>query len=93
MSVSFYKLIHIIGIVMLFLSLGATLMHVVAGGARDHSWRRHLAISHGLGLLLIFISGFGMLAKLQIFWPWPGWVIPRDVYLDYFRRFNNPDCP
>jgi hypothetical protein len=35
-------------------------------------------ITHGVGLLLLVVAGFGMLAKLGIYSP-PGWVIGKIV--------------
>ena len=68
---SFYLLLHIAGLVLLTLSLGGMLMHRQSGtGDRP----KMLAIFHGVGLFLILLAGFGMLARLGITWPWPGWV-------------------
>jgi len=38
-----------------------------------------LSIFHGVGLVLLLVAGFGMLARLGIMWPWPGWVIVKVV--------------
>ncbi|MDE2995159.1 MAG: hypothetical protein OXT73_00255 [Bacteroidota bacterium] len=73
---SFYNLLHIAGLVLLTLSIGGMLMHRQSGtGERP----RLLAIFHGVGLFLILVAGFGMLARLGITWPWPGWVYVKVV--------------
>ena len=75
-----YKLIHVLGILMLFLALGGSLVHVINGGLKsDNRWRRAIAIAHGVGLFLILLGGFGMLARIQVNWPWPGWVYVKVI--------------
>jgi hypothetical protein len=69
-----YKNIHFIGIFMVLMALGGLLLHAINGGTRAHAWRKPIAITHGVGLFLILLGGFGMLARLGIFWSWPGWV-------------------
>jgi len=75
MSYEFYKIAHLIGLIMLFSSLGAMLYHSSLGGKKSDTYRKSLAMIHGIGLLFLFVAGFGMLAKLQMHWPWPGWVL------------------
>ena len=64
-----YKLLHLVGVFLLLISLGGQLVHKDLG-----DWRKYLKISHGIGLLLILIAGFGLLARLGIAWPWPLWI-------------------
>ncbi len=72
MSYEFYKVLHIIGIVWLFASLGAQVLWGLNGGTRDdHPDRRLVMMSHGVALLLVFVAGFGMQAKAHL--GWPGW--------------------
>jgi hypothetical protein len=79
MSLSVYKLIHIVGIGMIFLSMGGMSMHALVGGEKQNDWRKPAIIGHGVGMLLILVAGFGMLARLGIHWPWPTWVILKLV--------------
>lgn len=80
MSYQFYKIIHLSGILMIFLALGGVIHHVLNGGSRgDNKWRRTAAITHGIGMLLALVGGFGAAAKLQIHWPWPGWLLTKVV--------------
>jgi len=63
---------------MVFLALGGVTMHVINGGGKDHSWRRPVAITHGIGLLLALVGGFGLLARLGVkYGTLPGWVIAK----------------
>lgn len=72
-----YKNIHLVGIFMVIMALGGVLLHRITGGSQHHTWRKPVAITHGVGMLLILIGGFGMLAHLGTFWPLPGWVIVK----------------
>jgi len=75
MSYEVYKLIHVIGILMLFVALGGLTHYVIGGGNKqDNPWRAQAAMTHGIGLFLILLGGFGMLARLKIGWPWPSWI-------------------
>jgi hypothetical protein len=72
-----YKLVHLLGILMLFLSLGGLILYANDGGAGKQRWRRLLFVTHGTGILLALLGGFGLLARLGIVWPWPGWVAAK----------------
>ena len=79
LAVSVYKNIHLLGVFMVLMALGGVILHHILGGAREHAWRKPVAITHGIGLLLVLLGGFGMLARLGIHWPWPGWVLVKLV--------------
>jgi len=73
MSFQFYKILHFLGMFVLFASIGATAIHMVNGGTRDSNGaRKMVGASHGIALLLILVGGFGMLAKGQL--GMPPWV-------------------
>lgn len=75
---SVYKLIHLTGILMLFLSLGGITMHSIIGGERNHSWRKPVGITNGLGLILTLIGGFGLLARIGVaHGAMPGWAYSK----------------
>lgn len=59
MSYEFYKVLHLISLISLFLSLGM----LIAG---PKSLKKLTLSLHGLALLFLFISGFGLIAKLGI---------------------------
>jgi hypothetical protein len=80
MDISVYKLVHLMGIIMIFLALGSQINYAINGGVTAQNvWRKATGMTHGIGLLLVLVSGFGMLARLGIYWPWPGWVIGKMV--------------
>jgi hypothetical protein len=74
-----YKNIHLIGVFMILMAVGGLLLHCITGGRQEHSWRRPVVVTHGVGLLLVLLGGFGMLARIGIFWSWPGWVMGKII--------------
>jgi hypothetical protein len=64
-SYEVYRLVHLAGIFLTILSLGGLTMR--AFSAAPGTAGRPLALaSHGLGLLLALVGGFGMLAKAKL---------------------------
>ena len=74
MSYAIYKLLHVVGLMLLFLGMGGMLL-----GARAEPDRapRRTAVLHGVGLFVMLLGGFGMMARLGIDWPWPGWLFAK----------------
>lgn len=75
MSVQFYLFLHLFGLVLTVFSFA----YAVAGVATDYKQfvakrRRLTLLLSGLGLLILLVGGFGMLAKLEYAFPWPGWI-------------------
>jgi hypothetical protein len=66
MPIYVYHILHILGLATLFLGFGA--MQSAGEIKPGMKW-------HGIGLVIMLISGFGMLAKLGIFAAMPKWVI------------------
>ncbi len=79
-SYSVYKVMHLLGVLMVFLSLGGVTTHIINGGERQHGWRKQLATTHGLGLLLSLVGGFGLLARMGVMHgAMPGWAVAKIV--------------
>jgi hypothetical protein len=72
MSYQFYKILHFIGLFMIFSGLGGQLLHAINGGDRQHPGRKWLGVMHGVGLLLALVAGFGLIARLQT--GFPAWI-------------------
>jgi hypothetical protein len=73
-----YKILHLAAVLGLFGALGAVAVHAGNGLAREqNALRRSVSALHGLSLLLILVSGFGMLARLDA--GLPGWAIGKLV--------------
>ena len=77
MSLEAYKVIHLFGIFLILISLGGMSLHVANGGTRDYPLRKMMAMSHGIGLLIALIAGFGMLARLQLMNAIPTWAFAK----------------
>ena len=78
MSYETYKLIHMFGIMCLFTGFG--IIATLAFTGQLASKIRGMGFGlHGLGLLLMIFSGFGMAARLQIFQHLPGWLYGKVV--------------
>jgi len=75
MSNLVYETLHMIGLMMLFIGVG-----VLATQGADGPYRKPAAMLHGIGLLVILISGFGLLAKLQLGYDKP-WFFGKVVIL------------
>jgi hypothetical protein len=80
MPYEFYKFIHLIGIGLTLMSIAAIIPHMIGGGSKATlPFRKQIAMSHGIGLLLTLLGGFGALAKLGFMSPLPGWAIGKLV--------------
>jgi hypothetical protein len=75
MSYQAYKVIHILGVLFVFASLGALMLASREGVERGNG-RKLAGMTHGIALLLVLVAGFGTLARLGLGNPgvWPMWV-------------------
>lgn len=74
-----YKIIHYVGIFTMVSALAAFLAQTASSGTPlvRVPWAKRLVIAHGVGLFLILLGGFGMLARLDITHQLgllPGWI-------------------
>jgi hypothetical protein len=75
-----YKILHIAGMAGVLMALGAACAAAINGlGKEKNKARSLIAMTHGISLLLIFIAGFGLLAKLGMGSPatWGLWVYAK----------------
>lgn len=75
MSPESYKLIHLAGILMVFMSIGGLALHAANGGTKaSNSARRLVSITYGVGLFIILLGGFGWLGSTGMMSAgMPGW--------------------
>ena len=67
MSYEFYKIVHLFGISLVVMALGGILLFTINGGTKvSNSFRKGAMMTHGIGLLLVLVGGFGLLARLGI---------------------------
>ena len=76
MSPQIYKIIHLTGVLMIFLSYGALIARSILG-EEGKSLRKFAGLNAGIGLLLVLVGGFGLIAKLK--YGFPGWIIAKLV--------------
>ena len=76
MSLMFYKVLHIIGILMLFLSIGGAIIRASID-QKSEKLEKFVLMNHGIALIIIVIAGFGMLAKLGMVFT--GWVVVKII--------------
>jgi hypothetical protein len=75
MSYEFYKVLHLTGIFMVISAVGAHLLNGMLGGQKQFTGKKFVGMLHGIGLLLAFVAGFGLMARLGMMGgAWPGWV-------------------
>ena len=77
MSYEVYKLIHLVGIILLFSGLVGLLTVRMSEGRLDGKVKSFVHITHGTGLLFILIGGFGLLARLGLMRDIPNWVFGK----------------
>ena len=76
----FYKVLHLLAILVLFTAMGGLAMVTLRGGTDEEmkAARKPLMIAHGVALLVILVAGFGMMARLQMMGSgWPGWIFGK----------------
>ena len=70
MSYEFYRVLHVVGIILLFTSLGTL---TATAGSSKKNFQRIAGIAHGVALVIVLVAGFGLLARLGMFGSIPTW--------------------
>ena len=80
MSYEFYKILHVVGLMMVFSGLGALLVgSKLTAVSGTIPLRKVAGLMHGLGLVVMLVAGFGLLARLGMVGDWPSWVYGKLV--------------
>lgn len=77
LSYTTYKVIHLFGILLMFVGLGGASIHAAAGGEKNPTSRKLIGALHGAGTLIALVAGFGLLARLQMSSAFAGWVVTK----------------
>ncbi len=72
MSYQIYLILHFTGILLVFLAFGSMIARSALQPG-NVAWRKFGGITSGIGLVLILVGGFGMLARLHL--GAPGWAM------------------
>lgn len=84
-SYSVYKILHLVGVFMIFISLGGLIMASIHGFQKGAAWRRSAAITHGVGMVITLVAGFGLLARLGVMHgSFPGWATAKLIIWLFF---------
>ena len=70
----FYKIMHLTGLIMIFSGLVGLLTLKMAGAAVEGKVKSLVFISHGVGLALALVGGFGLMARLGLVREMPNWI-------------------
>lgn len=68
MSYSLYKVLHVAAVLFVFTALGGLLVDALRGGG-DKASRKLPGLTHGIALLAVLITGFGLIARLGLGFP------------------------
>lgn len=78
-SYEVYKIIHLSGIALILLGLGVILGAFATAPAVAARLRLTGFLSHGLGMALALVGGFGMAARLGLTSGLPGWIYGKII--------------
>ena len=74
-SYGVYKILHIVGIAGVILSLGGLTLFALSENGKTPAHRKLAMITHGVGLLITFVAGFGLMARIGLVSSsWPAWI-------------------
>lgn len=76
MPYEFYKVMHIFGLILAIGGIGAIALHALISAEKKFPLKRPIMIFHGVGVFLMLVSGFGLMAKIGMMGSgWPAWII------------------
>ncbi len=77
MSYEVYKTLHFFGLIVAVLAVGGIFIQAKLQPANAIAYKRPMMIAHGIGVIIMLIAGFGLLARLNLMHPMPAWVWPK----------------
>lgn len=78
MPYEFYKILHIVSLIMAVAGVGAVAQQVFITGTSNFPNKRLILIYHGVATFLVFVSGFGLMARIGLVGgSWPTWIMVK----------------
>lgn len=77
MSYEFYKIVHIAGLLLTVFGLFGLITVNLNDSVPKPSVRKIMLMTHGIGLLLLLVAGFGLAARLNLMGQLPNWVYAK----------------
>jgi hypothetical protein len=75
MSYQFYKVLHILGLVLAAGAIGAVILQMQLSAEKVFPKKKFVMIAHGIGMLFLLVAGFGLMARTGIATGgWPPWI-------------------
>jgi hypothetical protein len=74
MSYQFYHSLHFLGLGLVLFALGGASFATYLEGQKPAKLKKPIGMLHGIGIFIMLVAGFGMLAKLGIMASLPNWV-------------------
>ncbi len=63
-SISLYKILHLLGVFMVLMGVSGSLVANSIPADQQQQWKKRAGLFHGVGLLIVLVAGFGLLARL-----------------------------
>lgn len=73
----FFLWLHILGISLVLLALGASFMMALSNKDQILKYKKIVFVVNGIGLIFTIVSGFGMLMKLALLGNLGSWIWPK----------------
>ena len=88
MSMTFYKFLHLLGVLGVFFALGGALFGSLQVSSKaDLMGRKWVGILHGSSLVLALVGGFGLMARMQLKFSTNGWLWGKLLIWVFFGAF------
>lgn len=76
-SYSAYKVLHLLGVFLILIAFGGQIVFSAVAAESGRQWRKLAGLTGGAGLFIALLAGFGLIARLGVPWPWPGWIFGK----------------
>ncbi|MBP9709134.1 MAG: SirB2 family protein [Oligoflexales bacterium] len=73
MSLEFYKILHLIAVFAVLSALSIRIGRALSGFTEKDVISKTTGITHGVALVVVFVSGFGLIARLG-YQTFPSWI-------------------